>query len=298
MYNANTTCSIKLNSNGFTRTNYNFQGYGTGTTSVTHNAGTSYSFSNNTTLYAIWKETKVLATDKISNANGIINEGGGVRYTGADPNNYVSFNGELWRIIGAFDGKVKIIRNESIGERHWFYVMEPNVWKNSGLYKELNTKYYNGINATYRNMIENATWRTGGWHMTDVTAAQMYGYEGSTHGLGSSTTTETGYIGLMSASDYGYASSGCYGGSQTLGDYHESACTSTNWLFLNNNRDMWTMTTNSLRLGYGVSVRYRGGQSIDLVSSTFPVRPSLYLKSNVYIKGGVGTSGDPYILGM
>ena len=55
MYNANTICAITLNSNGFTRPNYNFQGYGTGTTSVTHNVGTSYNFSNNTTLYAIWK---------------------------------------------------------------------------------------------------------------------------------------------------------------------------------------------------------------------------------------------------
>ena len=50
------------------------------------------------------------------------------RYIGADPNNYVKFNDELWRIIGVFDtddgtGKVekrlKIIRNESIGEYPW-----------------------------------------------------------------------------------------------------------------------------------------------------------------------------------
>ena len=50
------------------------------------------------------------------------------RYIGADPNNYVKFNDELWRIIGVFDtddgtGKVekrlKIIRNESIGSYSW-----------------------------------------------------------------------------------------------------------------------------------------------------------------------------------
>ena len=50
------------------------------------------------------------------------------RYIGADPNNYVRFNDELWRIIGVFDtddgtGKVekrlKIIRNESIGDYPW-----------------------------------------------------------------------------------------------------------------------------------------------------------------------------------
>lgn len=50
------------------------------------------------------------------------------RYIGADPNNYVRFNDELWRIIGVFDtddgtGKVekrlKIIRHESIGVYSW-----------------------------------------------------------------------------------------------------------------------------------------------------------------------------------
>ena len=51
-----------------------------------------------------------------------------LRYIGADPNNYVLFNDELWRIIGIFDENthgvagtelVKIIRDESIGEFSW-----------------------------------------------------------------------------------------------------------------------------------------------------------------------------------
>lgn len=53
-------------------------------------------------------------------------DGGNVRYYGASPNNYIYFNCddysnqtadtcELWRIIGVFNGKVKIIRQEIIG---------------------------------------------------------------------------------------------------------------------------------------------------------------------------------------
>ena len=51
-----------------------------------------------------------------------------LRYIGANPNNYVTFNGELWRIIGVFNADshgvsgqklVKIIRNESIGNYAW-----------------------------------------------------------------------------------------------------------------------------------------------------------------------------------
>ena len=52
--------------------------------------------------------------------------GGNIRYYGASPNNYIYFNCsdynnqssstcETWRIIGVFDGKVKIMRNENIG---------------------------------------------------------------------------------------------------------------------------------------------------------------------------------------
>ena len=52
---------------------------------------------------------------------------GNIRYYGASPNNYVYFNCdsyprtncELWRIIGVFDGKIKLMRNESIGNYSW-----------------------------------------------------------------------------------------------------------------------------------------------------------------------------------
>ena len=57
-------------------------------------------------------------------------DGGNIRYYGANPNNYIYFNCsdysnqtsstcETWRIIGVFDGKLKLIRNESIGNYSW-----------------------------------------------------------------------------------------------------------------------------------------------------------------------------------
>ena len=57
-------------------------------------------------------------------------DGGNIRYYGANPNNYIYFNCsdynnqssstcETWRIIGVFNGKLKIIRNESIGRYSW-----------------------------------------------------------------------------------------------------------------------------------------------------------------------------------
>ena len=66
-------------------------------------------------------ETEELKFDKTEDNN--------LRYVGANPNNYVQFNNELWRIIGVFnnidDGtgvketRLKIIRNEPIGTYSW-----------------------------------------------------------------------------------------------------------------------------------------------------------------------------------
>ena len=57
-------------------------------------------------------------------------DGGNIRYYGASPNNYIYFNCsdysnqtsstcETWRIIGVFDGKLKLIKSESIGAYSW-----------------------------------------------------------------------------------------------------------------------------------------------------------------------------------
>ena len=56
-------------------------------------------------------------------------EDNNLRYIGANPNNYVTFNNELWRIIGVFNNidngsgtketRLKIIRNEPIGNYSW-----------------------------------------------------------------------------------------------------------------------------------------------------------------------------------
>ena len=60
--------------------------------------------------------------------NGLMEDAdGNIRYSGLGDRNYVLFNCdtypntscETWRIIGVFDGKVKLIRNESIGTYPW-----------------------------------------------------------------------------------------------------------------------------------------------------------------------------------
>ena len=87
-----------------------------------------------------------------------------LRYIGANPNNYVSFNDELWRIIGVFNNidngsgtketRLKIIRDEPIGKYSWDNKASgtgssdsqygSNDWSDSALQIVLNSgAYYN-----------------------------------------------------------------------------------------------------------------------------------------------------------
>ncbi len=94
---------------------------------------------------------------------------GNVRYMGADPNNYVLFNNELWRIIGVFDvastyggpteKRLKIIRDEPIGNYSWDNKPSgtgsstsssgSNDWTDSALMEVLNNgAYWNRTSGT------------------------------------------------------------------------------------------------------------------------------------------------------
>ena len=166
------------------------------------------------------------------------------RYIGANPNNYVKFNDELWRIIGVFDvddgtGKIgkrmKIIRNESIGGYSWDYTSSgsyTNEWSTSTLKTLLNSgAYYNRTTGSYYNggpnassvdftstgltdgtkaMIGDAKWYLGGSSTyNDVTPSMFYIRERGTDVYNSSRSTNwAGKVGLMYPSDYGYATSG------------------------------------------------------------------------------------------
>ena len=92
-----------------------------------------------------------------------------LRYIGANPNNYVEFNGELWRIIGVMNNvkdskgnstsRIKLIRSESIGIYSWDNKPNgtgsskspkgSNEWSDSRLMTTLNSgPYWNRTSGT------------------------------------------------------------------------------------------------------------------------------------------------------
>ena len=91
-----------------------------------------------------------------------VTEDNNLRYIGANPNNYVSFNNELWRIIGVMNNietesgetksLLKIIRSESLGEYSWDTSTSGvndrtgvNEWSQADLMQELNNDYLGNV---------------------------------------------------------------------------------------------------------------------------------------------------------
>ena len=260
----------------------------------------------------------------------VVNENG-YRYEGFNPKNYISFNGELWRIIGVFDSAshgiastnlVKIIRNDSIGGLAWDK-NNTNDWPNSSLYHLLNDYYYNGTNestitycygystsvksncdfttsgitnTTYRNMIQNVTWYLGGTATSSQTASSYFTAERGTTVYTGRSTSSVGNIGLMYVSDYGYASlaSSC-ARTTNLSSYSSSGCAGSNWLYGQGYE--WTMvpsSSNSRSVWYVSS--YGSLYYIDNANYGHVARPTLYLKSDVMTYAGDGSINNPYVI--
>jgi len=113
--------------------------------------------------------------DVVVSGNGqIINLGEyGIRYQGTDPNNYVEFSGETWRIIGIVDGKMKLIKAESLGNMQWDD--DSNDWNNATLQTYLNGDYYNSL--TDKDMIDTSTWYLRGFGTSYVSNKGMFKLE-------------------------------------------------------------------------------------------------------------------------
>ena len=103
---------------------------------------------------------QVTTLAKTDTTNLAVDDYGNTRYIGANPNNYVSIDGDIWRIIGTMksvdDGtgnkedRVKLIRSESIGSKLWDSSESSinsgwgvNEWSQADLMKLLNPGYEN-----------------------------------------------------------------------------------------------------------------------------------------------------------
>ena len=222
-----------------------------------------------------------LMNDKLGGTTDSLN-GGNIRYYGASPNNYIYFNCsdynnqsdttcELWRIIGVFDGKVKIMRNEPIGAYSWDTSASDvnsgdgeNEWPEADVMKLLNSGYasesvggslyYNGKSGTCysgrnnattscdftttgiknnitRSKIAEVTWNLGGYGSNDSNYANQ-AYV-SERGTTVYSGRSTTWTGRVALP---YSSDYGYAADfnlcvSELAFYNDSTCTGNNWMY-------------------------------------------------------------------
>jgi len=120
--------------------------------------------------------------------------------------------------------------------------------------------------------------------------------------FGANPNIWSGKIGLISPSDYGYATSGgatidrniCL--NTELSKLSEkSECIANNWLFIAN-KSQWFLTA-SLQNGEKYwTINEAGDLEEQNANSAYADRPTLYLKAGLTVKSGNGTPGNPYII--
>ena len=265
-----------------------------------------------------------------------------IRYYGSDPNNYVRFNNELWRIIGVFGDNVKLVRKDSLGELSWDSSESSvnngwgvNEWSQSALKNYLNAMYYGGtsvtcyngkskkevtcptgtIEETSKSLIDYHTWNTGAPNFNNLynsttkslDTVEFYKAERGTkngkictsgtycNDTVTRTTEWTGYIALPYVTDWAYASSedDCNTKMDKSSTYK---CKNNNWM--QRSTIAWYLSPNARGsdAGFAWYVSGDGYASYGYATYTYAVVPSIYLKSNVLIESGAGTSSNPYIL--
>ena len=234
------------------------------------------------------------------------------RYSGVNPNNYVCFGSNvtpcpadnLYRIIGVFDNKVgenqteqrvKLIKSTSVGNKAWDS-NSSNTWSTSSLNTYLNNDFLNVFDETTKGKIAETTWKVGGNTADNIVnqpAKTAYQNEVVQPNPGTTSNGETEAnkkIGLMYASDYGFAAAPS-AWTTNLYYYDGEAIKSANWMYLGATE--WTISRNA-DYDNGVLYVYDSGSSNDtLASLALAVRPVYYLSSSVNYASGSGTAADP-----
>ena len=307
---------------------FNYSTWRLEVSNVTSNTTCTIEFTSNDNQtfadYLISKACSSTPTSDDAAKDCLVNENG-YRYEGKNPNNYVLFNDELWRVIGVFNVQtesngtqdlVKLIRNETLDGLAWDGRSSEytNDWSTATLQSQLNNGYYNatdttcnfyssntktcyfsntGLNSSSREMIENVVWNLGGRTDVSATAATFYSAERGTTVYSGRPTTWTGKVALMYPSDYGYAvlASSC-ARTTNLDDYDSTACAGNNWL--RSDVAQWTNISLSSSSYSVFSVVGRGSLYDYGARTAYGVRPSIYLKSNIAVMVGDGSIDSPF----
>ena len=174
-----------------------------------------------------------------------------------------------------------------------------NTWSLSNLNKtNLNQNFITNIGKEWAAKIDETTWKVGGntWSNLNQPAKTAYQNEivqpqPETY---SSETEDNKKIGLMYASDYGFAAASS-AWTTKLFSYNGEAIINVNWMYMG--LVEWTISRNATRSNYVLYVSNSGNvyyRNVD--SSALAVRPVFYLTSSVNYASGSGSAIDPIVV--
>ena len=207
------------------------------------------------------------------------------------------YKGSVTSDSGFYEGSLT-----SIDTYSWNYKAtnkSSDTWSTSLLNKiNLNTNYLNNIGTTWSNLIEDATWKVSGHSTSAVTPSEMYTAEITNATKTYGPIDGTSKIGLVYASDYGFAASPSawtttlhkYGGN----DVNGTSIKTINWMYIGHND--WTISPYSSYSNNVFLLFYLGRVDNGGAFNGCGSRPVLYLKSSVLYDGGSGTKDSPITL--
>ena len=215
-------------------------------------------------------------------------------FTGANPNNYVTFNGETagWRIISVgCDGTIKIMKTANINTSYTLVwdTSNSNHWERPAtLNTYLNGTYFNSLSNEAQSQIVASDFSIGAVTYNNNDLADQVNDENS--------TTWNGKIALPTVSEYLRTNSNSNCKTFSLYDSNYSTCKNTTWMF---NYYSWTLSPSSgSARGRVFYLNLVGNVYYSNVGNTnYVVRPAITLSSEVQITGGDGSQSNPYTLG-
>ena len=214
-------------------------------------------------------------------------------FTGADPNNYITFNDETagWRIISVeCDGTIKIM-NDNVGLWSWDTNGSTDWNRPASLNTYLNETYYNSLSSEAQSQIVAKDFSVGAVAENNNDLANQINNENS--------TLWNGKIAMPTVSEY-LRSSSNKSKCDTIQLYNDNytTCNQSTWMYISY-PDWWTLSTldNSSFEAF-IILRYYGISYNMVTRSSYGVRPTLYLSSNIKITSGTGTSQDPYQISL
>lgn len=211
-------------------------------------------------------------------------------YKGANPNNYITFNNETWRIISVeADKTIKIIKNETIGSRAW-HIYEKSIWSSpTDLNTYLNDEYLPTIN-TNTNKIVSHTWSIGQITNNNSDLSEQI--------INENETLWTGTVGLITVSEYIRANTNTNDcGNFYLNNTNLDICRHNNWLKQMSDENFWTISQMANDLAFYIYIdfdTYYGIQGSMLFENK-EIYPVLYLSSDTTLSGS-GTRENPYTI--